>query len=137
MLTPKSHFYQPKRRGKTILLVGLHENINTCEFSFLLISLANSVGDSSLSADMKNISILHQLDRPNKDLTSAWAMMPPISSDLDPSSQGVDNLHGKEEKEKKGSQFAKFINERKELFRKSSDLNTPQDLSRDTIPSKL
>ncbi|XP_057544643.1 glyoxysomal processing protease, glyoxysomal isoform X2 [Amaranthus tricolor] len=87
--------------------------------------------------DMKNISILHQLDRPNKDLTSVWAMMPPISPDLDPSSQGVDNLRGKEEKENKGSQFTKFINERKDLFRKSSDLNTPQDLSRDTIPSKL
>ncbi|KAL2931860.1 Glyoxysomal processing protease glyoxysomal [Bienertia sinuspersici] len=86
----------------------------------------------SFAKDMQNRSLLQQLDRPNKELTSMWAMMPP-----DPDT-GLDNLLRKdEEKQSKGSQFAKFINERKELLRKSHHLNTMQDLSRDTIPSKL
>lgn len=87
---------------------------------------------------MKNLSLLLQLDRPNKDLSSVWAMMPPISPDPDPSLHGMDNLLKKDdEKGNKGSRFAKFINDSKELFNKSPHPNTMEDLSRDTIPSKL
>lgn len=88
--------------------------------------------------DMKNLSLLLQLDRPNKDLSSVWAMMPPISPDPDPSLHGMDKLLKKDdEKGNKGSRFAKFINDSKELFSKSPHPNTMEDLSRDTIPSKL
>lgn len=87
--------------------------------------------------DMQNISLLQQLDRPNKGLGSIWAMMPPISPNPGPSLPGVADLVKDKEDKAKGSRFAKFINERQELFRKSNHLNTVQDLSRDTIPSKL
>lgn len=88
--------------------------------------------------DMKNLSLLEQLDRPNKDLTSVWAMMPPISPDPDPSLHRMDDLLSKYKgKQSKGSQFAKFMKEKQELFGNSRHLNTVQDLSRDTIPSKL
>lgn len=103
---------------------------------WFFLSNSNQLLLTSLAADMQNLSLLQQLDRPNKELSLVWAMMPPISPDPDP---GVDDLlkKGEEKKQSKGSQFAKFINEGKELFRKSHHLNTMQDLPRDTIPSKL
>uniref|UniRef100_A0A803LQ16 Glyoxysomal processing protease, glyoxysomal n=1 Tax=Chenopodium quinoa TaxID=63459 RepID=A0A803LQ16_CHEQI len=91
-----------------------------------------------IAKDMQNLSVLQQLDRPNKDLTSVWAMMPSISPDPDPSLHSADDLLRKDEgKQSKGSQFAKFINEKKKLLGNSRHLNTMQNLSRDTISSKL
>jgi len=87
---------------------------------------------------MQNISLLHQLDVSNKEVASVWAMMPPISPEPGPLPPSVADLVVKDkENPVKGSRFAKFINEREELFRKARQLNTMQDLSRDTIPSKL
>uniref|UniRef100_A0A803LLK3 Glyoxysomal processing protease, glyoxysomal n=1 Tax=Chenopodium quinoa TaxID=63459 RepID=A0A803LLK3_CHEQI len=88
--------------------------------------------------DMQKLSVLQQLDRPNKNLTSVWAMMPSISPDPDPSLHSADDLLRKDEgKQSKGSQFAKFINEKKKLLGNSRHLNTMQNLSCDTFPSKL
>ncbi|KNA05024.1 hypothetical protein SOVF_194200 [Spinacia oleracea] len=81
--------------------------------------------------DMENPSLLEQLDRANKDLTSVWAMMPSISPDPDPSLQKDTG------KQSKGSRFAKFMNQKQDLLGNSPHLSTMQKLSRDTIPSKL
>lgn len=56
-------------------------------------------------ADMKDLSILEDLDRPNEYLSSVWALMP--SASPKPRTSEVT----------KGSRFAKFIAERQELLK--------------------
>ncbi|KAK9706720.1 hypothetical protein RND81_07G147400 [Saponaria officinalis] len=88
--------------------------------------------------DMQDMTFLQQLDRPNSELASVWAMMPKISPEPDPLLHDMNDMLGKhKEQHRKGTQFAKFMNERQELLRKSRPQNPVQDLTRDTIPSKL
>ncbi|KAH9606548.1 hypothetical protein KSS87_000535 [Heliosperma pusillum] len=75
--------------------------------------------------DMRDVTPLKQLDRPNSELASVWAMMPKISPEPEPLLRD------------KGSQFAKFMQERQELPLKSRQRNPSESLTRDTIPSKL
>lgn len=89
-----------------------------------------------LATDMKNISVLHELDKPNEKLSSVWSMMPPLPAEPGPSIAGVQDLL-KKDKQGKGSRFAKFIAEREELLKKVNQEKTSGSLSRDTIPSKL
>ncbi|KAL9243618.1 hypothetical protein vseg_017483 [Gypsophila vaccaria] len=88
--------------------------------------------------DMQDMTLLQQLDRPNSELASVWAMTPKISLEPDPPVHGTNDILGSHtEQQGKGSQFAKFMNERQELLRKSRPQNPAKDLTRDTIPSKL
>ncbi|KAL9257212.1 Glyoxysomal processing protease, glyoxysomal-like protein [Drosera capensis] len=68
------------------------------------------------SEDMEKLSILEELDRPYENLSSVWALMPPLSP---PPKHGWHNVVMKEddEKQEKGSLFTKFIADRPELFK--------------------
>lgn len=83
---------------------------------------------------MRNMEILQTLDQPNEELSSIWALMPSLSPKPKPE-QSLPNLpkffKDGNNKQKKGSQFAKFISETQDMFVK------PTKLSRDVIPSKL
>ncbi|CAA7015742.1 unnamed protein product [Microthlaspi erraticum] len=86
--------------------------------------------------DMQNVEILQTLDQPNEELSSIWALMPSLSPKPKPNTeQSLPNLpkifKDGNEKQKKGSQFAKFISETQEMFVK------PTKLNRSVIPSKL
>ncbi|KAK9058004.1 hypothetical protein SSX86_022844 [Deinandra increscens subsp. villosa] len=74
----------------------------------------------NFSKDMKNLSILEELDRTNEHMSSVWALMPPRS-------------HGDHIKETKGSRFTKFIADN-QFLKKTS----PAALgSSKLLPSKL
>ncbi|ESQ33359.1 hypothetical protein EUTSA_v10006942mg [Eutrema salsugineum] len=86
--------------------------------------------------DMQNIEILQTLDQPNEELSSIWALMSSLSPKPNPKTdQSLPNLpkllKDVNNKQKKGSQFAKFIAETEDMFIK------PTKLSCDVIPSKL
>ncbi|VVB10498.1 unnamed protein product [Arabis nemorensis] len=82
--------------------------------------------------DMQNIDILQILDQPNEELSSIWALMPSLSPKTEQSLPNLPKLFKDgNNKQKKGSQFAKFITETQDMFLK------PTKLSRDVIPSKL
>ncbi|KAJ0808568.1 putative peptidase S1C, peptidase S1, PA clan, peptidase S1, PA clan, chymotrypsin-like protein [Helianthus annuus] len=78
--------------------------------------------------DMKDLSILEDLDRPNEHLSAVWALMPPVSPK--PRSRG-DGI-----KDPKGSRFAKFIAETQLLKPTSPPDKTGLDSSK-VLPSKL
>lgn len=86
--------------------------------------------------DTQNLLVLQELDKPNKNLSSIWAMMP-LTPEPGPSLPGVHNILKDAGRDGKGSQFAKFIAERQEIFKKSVHPNATENLSRDIIPSKL
>nr|XP_043610522.1 glyoxysomal processing protease, glyoxysomal isoform X2 [Erigeron canadensis] len=77
------------------------------------------------SKDMKDLSILEDIERPNNHLSSVWALMPPVSPKPKPE---VDNI-----KDTKGSRFAKFIAELKQ----TSPLDKTDLESSKKFPSKL
>uniref|UniRef100_A0A1J3DRU1 Glyoxysomal processing protease, glyoxysomal n=1 Tax=Noccaea caerulescens TaxID=107243 RepID=A0A1J3DRU1_NOCCA len=86
--------------------------------------------------DMQNMEILQTLDQPNEELSLIWALMPSLSPKPKPNTeQSLPNLpkllNDGNNKQKKGSQFAKFIAETQDMFVK------PTKLTRDVIPSKL
>ncbi|KAJ0257943.1 Glyoxysomal processing protease [Hirschfeldia incana] len=83
--------------------------------------------------DMQNMEILQTLDQRNEELSSIWALMPSLSPKPKPNTEHSlpKLLKDGNNKQKKGSQFAKFIAETQEMFVK------PTKLSRDVIPSKL
>lgn len=97
------------------------------------------------SKEMKDLSILEILDKPNENLSSVWALLPPVSPKrvpvptvlAQPQSLGkaIIDKEGKE----KGSSFAKFISERQgEMFPKSpSQLVRVENFLKEIIPSKL
>ncbi|GAB2210963.1 hypothetical protein Droror1_Dr00016253 [Drosera rotundifolia] len=71
------------------------------------------------SEDMQKLSILEELERPDENLSSVWALMPPLSPEPAPPKHGWHDVLMKEddEKQEKGSRFTKFIAERPELFK--------------------
>ena len=78
---------------------------------------------------MKDLSILKDLDKPNEHLSSVWALMPPVSTNPRPEGDNI--------KDTKGSTFAKFIAERRHLFKQTSPPEkTDPDRSK-VVPSKL
>ncbi|KAI3740695.1 hypothetical protein L2E82_31166 [Cichorium intybus] len=86
----------------------------------------------NFSKDMKDISILKDLDKPNEHLSSVWALMPPASPEL-PGLPEENNI-----KDTKGSKFAKFIAEQQELVKQTSPLDKKDgDSSKYNITSKL
>ncbi|GAB2301188.1 hypothetical protein Dimus_035223 [Dionaea muscipula] len=90
------------------------------------------------SEDMENLLLLQELEKPDVKLSSVWALMPPLSPEAGPRKPGWDYiLKNDDEKQGKGSRFAKFIAERPELFKGLSQQKIATSLSPDTIPSKL
>ncbi|PWA48272.1 Peptidase S1C [Artemisia annua] len=83
----------------------------------------------NFSKDMKDLSILKDLDKPNEHLSSVWALMPPVSTNPRPEGDNI--------KDTKGSSFAKFIAEKQHLFKQTSPPDkTDPDCSK-VVPSKL
>ncbi|GMY37401.1 glyoxysomal processing protease, glyoxysomal isoform X2 [Fagus crenata] len=89
------------------------------------------------SKDMQDLSLLQILDRPNEHLSSVWALMPPLSPKPPPLPNLPQSLLEDENKEGKGSRFAKFMAERQELLKKSIQLGKMERRSNEIIPSKL
>lgn len=85
------------------------------------------------SKAMKDLSILRILDEPNQYLSSVWALMRPSYPKLHPVHDPPQPLADNKSKEEKGSRFAKFIAERKEIF----NVGKSGVLSEEVIPSKL
>ncbi|CAN8304032.1 unnamed protein product [Cochlearia groenlandica] len=84
--------------------------------------------------DMDNMEILQTLDQPNEELSSIWALMPSLSPKLKTKTEhSLPKLleDGNNNKQEKGSRFAKFIAESQDMFIK------PIKPPRDMIPSKL
>lgn len=89
-------------------------------------------------ADMQDISLLDTLDQRNDDLSSVWALMPPLSP-KSPPLPGLPHslLEDNKNKEAKGSRFAKFIAERQDVLKKPTQLANSATLPNDTVRSKL
>ncbi|KAG4142497.1 hypothetical protein ERO13_D06G133500v2 [Gossypium hirsutum] len=88
--------------------------------------------------DMKDFSPLQNLDKPNELLSSVWALMPPLSPKPGPPlnlPQPI--LEDNNNKEGKGSRFAKFIAEKNELLKRSAQFGKVEGLSNPILPSKL
>lgn len=87
---------------------------------------------------MKDFSPLQNLDQPNELLLSLWALMPPLSPKPGPPlnlPQPI--LEDNNNKERKGSRFAKFIAEKNELLKKSAQFGKVEGLPNPILPSKL
>ncbi|KAJ6738194.1 SERINE PROTEASE-RELATED [Salix koriyanagi] len=88
--------------------------------------------------DMRDISLLQDLDRPDEHLSSVWALMPPLSPKPSPPLPSLpESILQDNEKQMKGSRFAKFIAEREKLFRGTPQLGKAKSISNLIFPSKL
>ncbi|KAF7840284.1 glyoxysomal processing protease, glyoxysomal [Senna tora] len=86
------------------------------------------------SKDMQDLSLLQILDEPDEYLSSVWALMRPSRPKLPPMPQ---TLPDNNNKQRKGSKFAEFIAERKDIFRQPSQQGKSGALSNQVKPSKL
>lgn len=87
--------------------------------------------------DMQDLSLLRILDEPNEYISSVWALMRPSSPTIQPMPDRPHTLLDYKNKEEKGSRFAKFIAERKDIFNDPSHIGKSGVLSKEVIPSKL
>ncbi|TKY71725.1 Glyoxysomal processing protease [Spatholobus suberectus] len=85
------------------------------------------------SQAMLDLSLLRILDEPNEYLSSIWALMRPSYPKLHPMHDPPQALADNKSKEEKGSRFAKFIAERKDIFNVGKNRVIPKEV----IPSKL
>ncbi|EEF50835.1 trypsin domain-containing protein, putative [Ricinus communis] len=86
----------------------------------------------------KDISLLQNLDRPNQQLSSVWALMPSLSHKPSPPLSNLpESLLEDHEKQGRVSKFAKFIAERDEVLRSSTRLGKVGSFSNEISPSKL
>ncbi|CAN0853084.1 Glyoxysomal processing protease, glyoxysomal [Linum grandiflorum] len=85
--------------------------------------------------DMRDTTILKQLDQPNDDLTSVWSLVPLPSTKPkpEPSIPLQESLH----KPGKGSKFAKFMAERDTVWRRPSSNEVSKSSSNELLRSKL
>ncbi|KAF8411133.1 hypothetical protein HHK36_003672 [Tetracentron sinense] len=90
------------------------------------------------SKDMQDTSILHYLDKPNEQLSSVWALIPPLSPKPGLPFPHLPQSLLEENKEGKGSRFAKFIAERhSDVFPKPIQLGKVDRFANENLPSKL
>ena len=91
-----------------------------------------------LTTEMRDIALLQNLDQPNEDLSSVWALMPPLSPKPSPPLSTLpESILQDNDKQVKGSRFAKFIAERDKLLRGSTQLGKAGSISNVIFPSKL
>ncbi|KAG4945616.1 hypothetical protein JHK87_041623 [Glycine soja] len=84
------------------------------------------------SKAMQDLSLLRILDEPNEYLSSVWALMRPSYPNPHPMHDPPQSVTDNKNKEK-GSRFAKFIAERKDIFNSGKS----GVISKEVIPSKL
>lgn len=90
------------------------------------------------SKDMQDLSLLDYLDKPNEDLSSVWALMPPLSPKPGPSLPNLPPILQRDKnKDIKGSRFAKFMAERQELLKNTSQQGKVESIFTKPLPSKL
>ncbi|KAG8385530.1 hypothetical protein BUALT_Bualt03G0054800 [Buddleja alternifolia] len=89
------------------------------------------------SIDMQDRTILEELDKPNEHLSSVWALMPPLYPKPEPLPEVPQFLVEENTKDFKGSRFAKFIAERKELVNTTTQHDQGRSNVNELIPSKL
>ncbi|XP_050371282.1 glyoxysomal processing protease, glyoxysomal isoform X2 [Argentina anserina] len=89
------------------------------------------------SEDMQDLSLLQVLDQPNEHLSSVWALMPHLSPKPPPLPHMQHSLPNDHNKEAKGSRFAKFLAERRDVFPKPTQHNRAGRLLDGVVPSKL
>ncbi|KAJ4835915.1 hypothetical protein Tsubulata_048493 [Turnera subulata] len=87
--------------------------------------------------DMRDISLLQNLDQPNEHLSSIWALMPQLSPKPHPSFPNLPQpLLEDNDKQGKGSRFAKFLADRDKVLR-STPLGVAESVSNKNLYSKL
>lgn len=89
------------------------------------------------SKDMEDLSVVKVLDEPDEQLSSIWALMSQRSPKPSPLPDLPQLLGEEHETKGKGSRFAKFIAERREVLRKSTLHDEGERLPSDIIRSKL
>ncbi|KAL8468062.1 hypothetical protein ACS0TY_031350 [Phlomoides rotata] len=91
----------------------------------------------NFSKDMQDITILEELDKPNENLSSVWALMPPLY----PKPEPLPDMpkYGAEDNSKgvKGTRFTKFIADRNELLKSAEQHGARRSFTNVFIPSKL
>lgn len=88
--------------------------------------------------DMQALEVLEDLDRPNEHLSAIWALMQPLTPKPSPSLPNLPRFQpGDNDKDSKGSRFAKFISERDDLFQKITEVGKAESLPNKFIQSKL
>ncbi|KAI4365140.1 hypothetical protein MLD38_021155 [Melastoma candidum] len=86
------------------------------------------------SQEMEKFEHLQDLDRPNQDLSSIWALMPPLPPERGPGQRKHSRLG--DEKEGRGSQFAKFLAENN-IFTRPSEVDKDWPFPAGTIRGRL
>ncbi|KAJ4833895.1 hypothetical protein Tsubulata_041476 [Turnera subulata] len=87
--------------------------------------------------DMRDTSLLQNLDQPNEHLSSIWALMPQLSPKPHPSFPNLPQpLLEDNDKQGKGSRFAKFLADRDKVLR-STPLGVAESVSNKNLYSKL
>lgn len=90
------------------------------------------------SKDMQDLSLLKDLDKPNAYISSVWALVPPLTPKPGPYlPDPPEFLPGDNTKDVKGSRFAKFIAERQEMLKKTSESDKVDGSFTKFLPSKL
>ncbi|CAL0300907.1 unnamed protein product [Lupinus luteus] len=89
------------------------------------------------SKDMKNFSLLRILDEPDEYISSVWALMRPSSPKVNGMPNLPQSLVDNKSKDVKGSQFAKFIAERNDIFKMPSNIGKSGVLTKEAFLSKL
>ncbi|KAL8108054.1 glyoxysomal processing protease, glyoxysomal isoform X2 [Apium graveolens] len=90
------------------------------------------------SKDMKDISLLEDLDKPNEYISSVWALVPPLTPKPGPNLPDPPEFQsGDIAKDVKGSRFAKFMAERQEMLKKASESDKVDSSFTKFLPSKF
>ncbi|KAK4347178.1 hypothetical protein RND71_033517 [Anisodus tanguticus] len=80
--------------------------------------------------DMQDLSPLEYLDKPDEQLSSVWALTPPLSSKQSPSLLHLPMLpRGGSNDDAKGSKFAKFIADQEAMLKSATQLGKVERLS--------
>ncbi|XP_065878364.1 glyoxysomal processing protease, glyoxysomal isoform X2 [Euphorbia lathyris] len=88
--------------------------------------------------EMQNSALLQNLDQPNQQISSVWALIPPLSpKPIPPLPKLLDSLPKDDDKQEKGSKFAKFMAERNKILRSSTQFGKVDSISNEICPSKL
>lgn len=86
---------------------------------------------------MQDNSLLDDLDKPNENLSSVWALMPPLSPKPGPFLPNLPQFPIEDKKETKGSRFSKFIAETNKILKNTAELGMDKNFSNKLILSKL
>ncbi|TMW90165.1 hypothetical protein EJD97_016120 [Solanum chilense] len=88
--------------------------------------------------DMQDLLPLEYLDKPNEQLSSVWALTPPLSSKQSPSLLHLPMLpRGDSNVDAKGSKFAKFIADQEAMLKNATQLGKVERLPNKLVQSKL